>query len=663
MCKEDTQTRDIIELAKVLEGLSRHASTHAAGVVIADKPLNEYVPLFKTSDDQITTGFTMNAIAKIGLLKMDFLGLRTLTVISETIKLVKEIHDIDIDISTISLDDKKTYENLSRANSFGVFQLESSGMRELLKKIQPSEFEDLISILALYRPGPMGSGMLDDFIKRKRGEVSFEYDHPKLEPILKETHGIIVYQEQVMKIPVALAGFSMTQADHLRRAMSKKIASVMDKMRKDFVAGCQKTSKINEIKANKLFDLIDYFSGYGFNRSHSAAYALITYQTAYLKANYPVEFMCALLNCEKNNTDKVVEYVKESEAMGIKVLPPDINHSLKEFDVVDNRTIRFGLLAVKNVGSTAIDSIVEKRGTEPYKSIYDVCERVDLRLANRKVFESLVKCGAMDPFGAFRSQMMSVLQRALELGAKKQKEKAAGQVSFFDFEGDAGGFNKEMETFPDIKEWHKTQILTFEKEILGFYVSGHPLMHYQTEVKEFTDISTKNLKQASDGENIRLVGLIEHVKLTNTRKTNERMAILRVEDTEGEVEVVVFPSAYARLADYIKDGEVIFLNGKVSLRDDVPKIIAEDMKHIHDVYGSIKAINIDLYGVGEQELKDLKRKLSNFPGKVPVYLRLNTKSHKSVEILVGEDFYVSPNERLMNEIKELVGKESFSMTL
>jgi DNA polymerase-3 subunit alpha len=349
--------------------------------------------------------------------------------------------------------------------------------------------------------------------------------------------------------------------------------------------------------------------------------------------------------------------------MGIKVLPPDVNKSAKEFDVIEQNVVRFGLQAVKNVGSSAIDSIVENRGDKPYVSLYELCERVDSRLVNRKVLESLIKCGAMDSFGVFRSQMMAVLERALELGAKKQKEKAAGQVSFFDMEGDIGGFNKETESFPDIKEWHQTQILSFEKDFLGFYVSGHPLAHYQTEIKEFTDISTKNLKQAVDGEDIRLVGLIQHVKLTNTRKTNERMAILRVEDIEGEVEVVVFPSAYAKLADYIKDGEVIFLNGKVSLRDDIPKIIVEDMRHIHDVYGSIKAINVDLCDVGEQGLKDLKRKLSSFPGKIPVYLKINTKTRKKVEILVGEDLYVSPNERLMNEIKELVGRESFSVTL
>ncbi|OGX39220.1 MAG: DNA polymerase III subunit alpha [Omnitrophica WOR_2 bacterium RIFCSPHIGHO2_02_FULL_52_10] len=663
LCKEDKTAREIIATAKVLEGLTRHASTHAAGVVIADKPLNEYVPLYKSSDDQVMTGYAMNAIAKIGLLKMDFLGLRTLTVISEAVKLTNAIHGKKIDIGAIPLDDQKTYDNLSKANSFGIFQLESGGMRELLKKIQPSEFEDLISILALYRPGPMGSGMLDDFIKRKRGEVKFQYDHPKLEPILKDTYGIILYQEQVMKIAVALAGFSLTQADHLRWAMSKKIPAVMEQMRKDFVAGCWKTSQIMEGKANRLFDLIDYFSGYGFNRSHSAAYALITYQTAYLKVNYPVEFMCALLNCERNNTDKVVEYVKESAAMGITIQPPDINESLLEFKVVDAKTIRFGMLAIKNVGESAIDSLVKQRGAKPYASLFDVCERVDLRLVNRKVLESLIKCGALDCFGAFRAQLMMVLDKAFELGAKKQKEKASGQVSFFDLTGEDSGFNKDTEALPAVKEWHKTQILSFEKEILGFYISGHPLAHYHNEIKEFTEISTKNLKQSVEGENVRLVGLIEHVKLTNTRKTNERMAILRVEDMDGEVEAVVFPSSYEKLANYIHEGEVVFLSGKVSFRDNDPKIIVEDMKQIHDVYGTIKAINLDLTEVGERDLSDLKKKLASFPGKVPVYLRLNTKTHKSVEILVGEDLYVAPNEQLMNEIKEFVGEEKFKVTL
>ncbi|HCI45119.1 MAG TPA: DNA polymerase III subunit alpha [Candidatus Omnitrophica bacterium] len=660
---EDPTARQLIETAQVLEGLNRHASTHAAGVVIADKPLDEYVPLFKTSDGQIVTGFAMNAIAKIGLLKMDFLGLRTLTVISQAVELIKKIHGATIDISRVPLDDAKTYALLGQANSFGVFQLESAGMRELLKKTRPSEFEDIISVLALYRPGPMGSGMLDDFIRRKRGEVEVKYDHPKLEPILKETYGIIVYQEQVMKIPVALAGFSLTQADHLRRAMSKKIPSVMEQMRKEFVDGCARTSGIDEKKANKLFDLIDYFSGYGFNRSHSAAYAMISYQTAYLKANYPVEFMCALLNSEKNNTDKIVEYVKECEAMGITVLPPEINESIKEFNVVDANTVRFGLLAVKNVGSTAIDSIVENRTLGPYTSLSDLCARVDLRLVNRKVVESLIKCGALDSFKAYRAQVMAALDRALAGGAKSQKEKAAGQVSFFDFADGEGGFQQETENLPDVKEWSKSQILAYEREILGFYVSGHPLAHYAAEIREFTNFTTKDLRQTIDGEQVRLVGLLEEIKLTNTRKTNERMAIVRLEDMEGSVEVVLFPSAYTQLSKYLNEGEVVFLSGRVSRRDDEPKVIATDMKQMEEVYGAIKTINVDLASVDQQKLVSLKEKLTSFPGKVPVYLRLDTQSRKSVQILVGEDLFVTPNEELMNGIKELVGDGNFSLTL
>lgn len=466
-----------------------------------------------------------------------------------------------------------------------------------------------------------------------------------------------------MQIAVALAGFSMTQADHLRRAMSKKIPTVMDQMRKEFVAGCLKASHIDERKADKLFDLIDYFSGYGFNRSHSAAYAFISYQTAYLKAHYPVEFMCALLNSEKNNTDKIVEYVKGCEAMGIVVLPPHINESMKEFDVVDNHTIRFGLLGVKNVGSTAIDSIVESRSAGSYGSLFDLCQQVDLRLVNRKVIESLIKCGALDSFKAYRAQLIAILDQALSQGAKIQREKAMGQFSFFDLAEQGGGFQKNTEPLPDIKEWPKGKILAYEKEILGFYISGHPLTHYRAEIKEFASVTTKDLRGAIDGELVRLVGLLEEVKLTNTRKTNERMAIFKLGDMEGEVEVVVFPSAYTQLAKYLKEGEVIFLSGRVSRRDEEPKIVASDLKYIQDVYGDIKTINVDLATVDQERLKILKEKLLSFPGKVPVYLHLDTVSHKSVKILVGEDLYVNANEELMNGIKEVVGEGNFSLTL
>jgi len=662
LVKEDENAKKIIETAQVLEGLTRHASTHAAGVVIADKPLTEYVPLFKTGDDQITTGFAMDGIAKIGLLKMDFLGLRTLTVISQAVKIIKRTRNIDIDIDHIPLDDSKTYEILGKAQSFGVFQLESSGMRELLKKSKPTQFEDLITILALYRPGPMGSGMLEDYIKRKKGEVPVRYDHPKLESVLKETHGIIVYQEQVMQIASVMAGFTMTQADHLRRSMSKKIPEVMEQMRKDFVAGCKKTSHIREEQANKLFDLIDYFSGYGFNRSHSAAYALISYQTAYLKANYPVEFMCALLTSEKDNIDKVVEYVKETENMGMEVLPPDVNTSFREFYVVDDRTICYGLLAVKNVGESAIESIVQGRDKEPYTSLFDFCQRVNLYLVNRKVIESLIKVGAFDVLNRNRAQMMAGIDRALAVGAKAQKEKASGQFSFFDMYEGMNGFKKDLESLPDVSEWPQTEKLAYEKELLGFYMSDHPLSYYRIEIKEFTDFSTRDLKLAVENQEVKIVGLLSEVKLTTTRRTNERMAILHLEDLEGTVEALVFPSVYPIVTQYLREGEVVVVVGKVSLRDEMPKIIVADMKPIQEAYKAVKAINVDLSRINENSLKDLRSRLAQFPGKTPVYLKLDTKSFKSVQIKVGEDLFVSPCKDLFEEIEDVVGKENFSMS-
>lgn len=663
LCQDNQVAGEIVETAQVLEGLNRHASIHAAGVVISDKPLTEHVPLFRSTDGQVTTGFSMDGIAKIGLLKMDFLGLRNLTVIDKAVKWIKKTRGLELDLGKLSFDDKKTYDLLGTGNASGIFQLESAGMRELLRKIKPNQFEDLISILALYRPGPMGSGMLEDFIKRKRGEAAVKYPHPKLEGILKSTFGIIVYQEQVMQMASILAGFSMTQADHLRRAMSKKIPEDMAKMREQFVAGCKAANQIKEDEANKLFDLIDYFSGYGFNRSHSAAYAVISYQTAYLKANFSVEYMAALLTCEKDNTDKVVEYVNASEELGITILPPDVNESIVEFNVMDEKTIRFGLLAVKNVGQTAIESIVAIRQEGPYQSIFDFCKRVDLRVANRKVVESLIKCGAFDSFQIFRSQLMAVVDRALESGAQSQREEAVGQFSFFSMGEAAGGFKEESDTLPQIKEWAKNEVLAYEKEILGFYLSGHPLTHYKTEIKEFVKHTTKDLKNVVDGQEVKIIGIISNVKLTTTRKSNERMAIVKVQDLDGEVEAVVFPSTYPNVAEILKEGAVVVVIGRVGFREETPNIVAGDIKRIEEIYKAIKAINLNVSTVNQPSLTSLREKLSLFPGKTPVYLHLNTQEFKSVQILVGEDLFVNPSEALINEIKELVGDESFSVMM
>jgi DNA polymerase-3 subunit alpha len=661
LMETDKSTRDLLSTARVLEGLNRHASVHAAGVVISDKPLTEHAPLFKSSDGQITTAYDMDGISKIGLLKMDFLGLRTLTVIDDALKLIKKHKGKTIDIDEVPLTDPKAYAMLSAANASGVFQLESGGMRDLLKKIKPSEFEDLIAILALYRPGPMGSGMLDDFIRCKRGEKKVSYPHPKLEEILKPTYGIILYQEQVMQISSILAGFNMTQADDLRKAMGKKIPAEMQKMRQFFIDGCAKESGISESEANRLFDLIDYFAGYGFNRSHSAAYALITYRTAYLKANYPVEFMCALLTSERDNTDKVVEYVNEAQNIGIKVLPPDINSSHAQFSVIDEETIRYGLLAVKNIGSSAIESMVEQRQKDGvYKSIFDFCHRVDLRLNNHKVVESLIKSGSMDSFRVRRSQLMAVLDRALDAGIKAQREVVTGQFSFFSQE--EGGFVGD-EQLPDIPEWPQAQILANEKALLGYYLSGHPLERYQTEIEEFTDFTTASLKNARDGQDVRMIGLIQMVKLTTTKKTNERMAIIGLEDLDGAMEVVVFPSSYQAMAGYLKEGRVVVVKGKVNFRDGLPKMVASEMADIEEVYGLIKNIHVNVSKAGKAGFEKLKERLRRFPGKVPVYLELDTKNYKSVQILVGEDLFVTPSEVLMEEIKALVGAEHFRVAI
>jgi DNA polymerase-3 subunit alpha len=660
----DKKAKQLLATAQVLEGLNRHASIHAAGVVISDKPLTEYVPLFKSSDGQVTTAFDMDGISQIGLLKMDFLGLRTLTVIAETLKLIKQHQGVDIDIDELALDDKKTYEMLGRANAVGVFQLESGGMRDLLKKMRPSGFEDLIAILALYRPGPMGSGMLEDFIKRKRGEQKISYPHPKLEGVLEATCGIILYQEQVMQIASVIAGFSMAQADDLRKAMGKKIASEMKKARAFFLEGCAKTNQIPEATANQLFDLIDFFAGYGFNRSHSAAYALISYRTAYLKANYPVEFMTALLTSEKDNTDKVVEYVKECGAMGISVLPPDVNQSQAQFTVEKKNAVRYGLLAVKNIGAGAIESMVHARAQGgDFTSVFDFCRRVDLRLNNRKVLESLIKSGAFDAFHCRRAQMMAVLEKALEVGTRWQKEKEIGQFSFFSMGQEESGFGRNDETLPDIPEWPQAQILANEKALLGFYLSGHPLDRYKTEIEKFADFTTANIKGARDGQEARMIGLITSVKLTTTRKTNERMAIVGLEDIDGQMELVVFPSSYTQMASYLKENAVVVVKGKVSFRDGFPKMIAGEMAGIDEVYDMIKSVQVDLSHSSQLGFEKLKEKLARFPGKVPVYVQVDTNNYKRVQILVGEDLYVTPSEILMEEIKVLVGENNFSLTL
>lgn len=662
--KDNPTVKELLEIALALEGITRHASTHAAGIVIADKPLAEYIPLFKTAEDEITTGYSMGALERIGLLKIDLLGLRTLTVIDETAKIIRQTQkapNFDFDIDKTPLDDENTFKLLNNAETIGIFQLESSGMRDLLRKLMPTKFEDVVALLALYRPGPIGSGMCDEFMKRKHGYVPIKYDHPKLEPILKETYGILVYQEQCMQIANDLAGFSLSQADLLRRAMGKKIPEVMEEQRKYFVAGCIRNN-ISKQTAEKIFDLMEHFAGYGFNKSHSCAYAMISHRTAYLKANYPTEFMTALLNSEAGNIDKVAYYIEEAKRLGIEILPPDINESFAKWTLVGKNAIRFGLLAIKNVGLLALDSMVRIReGCGPFKNLCDLCEKVDSRLVNKKVLESLIKAGAMDGFGFFRSQLFESLDKAMELADGIQKDRLAGQLSFFDKDiKNISGFKDRLYDVPRIKEWHDHQRLAFEKELLGFYISGHPLARFEKVIRGYSDASTTNLRNYKDSQEVTIGGLVSRLKHTTTKKTNEKMAICLLEDLEGVVEVLIFPNRYQGNAPYLHVNAVVLVKGRVSRKEEQPKIIADRVSPVDNMQNlrpSSVAIKLTDAGLNEEILNSLKEILVNHKGDVPVSLEVQGQQRSSVFLKAGESLYVEPGQELLEDVERLLGKD------
>lgn len=685
----DQKINELIRIAKNLEGLARHASTHAAGVVISHEPLTEYTPLYNGSKNEIVTQYNMKLIEKVGLIKFDFLGLRTLTVIDNAVKLIKNRgqgsglplqvvsrgvrgqkteNDVEgFSIETVPLNDPKTYELLSSGKTFGVFQLESSGMRDILTRLKPETFEDIVALVALYRPGPLGSGMVDDFIKRKRGLIEMRYELPQLEPILKETYGVILYQEQVIKIAKTLAGFSLSEGDILRRAMGKKIPEEMEKMKKTFIDGAKK-NKINEKKAEKIFELIEYFAGYGFNKSHSAAYALIAYQTAYLKANYPVEYIAALLTSERGNTDKIVRYISECKAMGINILPPDVNESSKDFTVVGD-AIRFGLAAVKNVGEAAIDAIISARESEGrFTSIYDFCKKADLRKVNKKVIESLIKCGACDSFGVKRSQLMAVYERVIEKLSQIKKEEAKNQISIFSgltaTEAAAGiaepGNNTEVEA--GMAEWDEDLKLRFEKETLGFYITGHPLAKYEMELQRLGTANTESLAELPDEKEVSLCGIITGVKNTLTKK-GDRMAYLTIEDLHGTVEVIVFPELYKSANHLFAADAPLFITGSIDKGEKGVKLKATKITPISDAKnGQRSKINLVIKhpALTQNELKQIKEILLRHRGDCSVYIKLTIPNHCESVIAVDNSIRVNPTESLRSEIEGFLGKNTVS---
>jgi len=650
------EVQELWRIAKSLEGLTRHASTHAAGVVISGEPLIEHVPLYKGNKGEVTTQYAMGAIEKIGLLKMDFLGLRTLTVIANTVKLVAQTHGLTLDMDRIPLDDKKTFQLLSEARTTGIFQLESPGMRDLLKRLRPNRFEDLIAILALYRPGPMV--LIDEFIARRHGRVKITYDHPLLEPILKDTYGICIYQEQVLHMAKELAGFSMGEADVLRKAMGKKDPETMAKQRRKFVEGAMARG-IPEKKAEQVFDLISRFAGYAFNRSHSTAYAIVAYQTAYLKAHYPVEFMAALLSSEMNDTNKIVRCIEECRQMGIEVLPPDVNLSDHAFTVVQGK-IRFGLVALKNVGEAAIQSILtaRKRGG-PFRSLFDFCERVDLRVVNKRVIESLIKGGAFDSLGARRSQLMAVVDRAMEAATASQRARLNGQPSLLDMLGTPAAPVGPETSLPDAPEWSREERLSGEKEILGFYITGHPLAEFQEVIHRFNTTTIDELPLKKDRETVRLCAIITAVKEITTR-SGERMAFLTLEDLAGTVEAVAFPEVYRQhMLNLVKDAAVL-VRGQVDHVEETVKLLLTEVQpltHVRENGSRRVAVSIPEERLTKEALGRLRALLEWHPGSAPLHLRLRIAGEE-VTIACSPKLSIEPSEGFKQEVEELFGPGS-----
>jgi len=646
---------ELIETAKVLEGLTRHASTHAAGVVISSEPLTEHVPLYKGAKGEITTQYAMTAIEKIGLLKMDFLGLRTLSVIANSVKLIEQSRRVTVDLERIPHDDAAAFHLLGEAKTFGVFQLESSGMRDLLRQLRPGRIEDVVALVAMYRPGPMEQ--IPKFIERKHGRTKVEYEHPLMEAILKETYGIMVYQEQVMRIASDLAGFTMGEADILRRAMGKKSPELMAEQRKKFVDGALARG-VSEKKADKIFSLMEQFAGYGFNKSHAAAYAIIAYQTAYLKANYPVEFMAALLTSETSDTDKIVKYIEECRTMGIEVLPPDVNESSSDFTVVGDK-IRFGLVAVKNVGETAIHSILAARtGEGRFRDLFDFCERVDLRLVNKRVVEALTKCGAFDSLGARRAQLMAVLDKAMEAAASTQRDRARGQGSLLDVLSPTGTARRPSPAMPDLPEWDRLQLLATEKETLGFYITGHPLAEHRGLLAKYATTPAEELSTLQDKATVRVGAIVTAVKEIST-KSGDRMAFVTLEDLTGSIEAVVFPDVYRSSMLHLAKDSAVLVKGQVDLAEDgAAKLLVSEVRPLAlSGNGGTPLVEVTLGGdaATPEALRRLDGILRAHPGNAALRLHLDLPDGKRVTIAPATSLSVTPDEKLRQALEAEFG--------
>jgi DNA polymerase-3 subunit alpha len=645
--EKDPKIKRLIDVGRRLEGLTRHASTHAAGVVISPSPITDFAPLYQAGEGEITTQYAMESIERIGLLKMDFLGLKTLTLIEDILDRLKLETGTRTDLERLPLDDPETYRLFSEARTSGVFQFESAGMKDILARLKPTRFEDLIALNALYRPGPIKGGLIDDFIKRRHGKIKVAYPHAILEPILKDTYGVIVYQEQVMQIASAMAGYTLGEADILRRAMGKKKKEAMAAERDKFVEGAR-VKKIAEKIAGEVFDLMEHFAGYGFNASHSAAYALIAYRTAFLKAHHPRQFMAALLSIEKETTDNVAKYVQECREMGIQVLPPDINESQAEFSV-EGEAIRYGLAAIKKVGEAAVESIVSGRSkVGRYVSMTQVAAEVDARLVNKGVVEALVKAGAFDGLGVARARLAVSLDGAFDAAQRHARAKASGQVSLFG--GDEGESPVLRDVLPaDVEEWPERDRLSKEREALGFYLTGHPLSRHLEDLKGLATHTTGSLHQAPQGAEVAVGGMIAGVSRKKTRK-GETMAIFNLEDLEGGIEVIAFPDLYARSQAIFLEETPVLVTGKAEADETRVRIIASELMPLSEALrsrtGSIH-LRVPVSGVTEET-----------HGACPVYLELTQPGSFALTLKADVAWAANPSHEMVASLEALLGPGS-----
>ncbi|MGA9710963.1 MAG: DNA polymerase III subunit alpha, partial [Candidatus Sulfotelmatobacter sp.] len=658
--EKDGQIRELIQTAKKLEGMVRNSGVHAAGVVISPRPLTELVPLHRTKNDEIVTAFDMVAIEKMGLLKMDFLGLTTLTILTDTLKLIAQTRGTPVTLEQIPLEDAETYQKVfHKALTSGVFQFESHGMRDVLRRYQPNSIEHLTALNALYRPGPMA--MIDDFIERKQGRRKIEYELPELKEILEETLGVFVYQEQVMQAANKLAGYSLGEADLLRRAMGKKKQEEMAAQRERFIQGAA-LRKFPPKKIEKIFDLMAQFAGYGFNKSHSAAYALLAYHTAYLKTHYPVEFMAALLTSVTGSTDDVVKYINECREMGIAVEAPDINVSDANF-TPHGEAIRFGLAAVKNVGGNAIESIVAARKKlGRFKSIYEFCENVDLRLLNKRVLESLIKSGAMDSLGR-RAQVMAVLDRAMERAQKAQRDAESGQHGLFGvFQQEESEVNNDR--LPNIPDWDEQARLAAEKEILGFFISGHPLEKYKDKLADLQALRIDEIalmtRSTGKDETIATAGIIGNVRVQKSKR-GEFYAQATLEDMSGSIDMIVFPEAYKRLGDKVKLEVPVLVRAGVRIEEGTnPKITAAEIMPLEDAKVPLPRairIRVPLETAGETTVDDLYILFTQRKGAAQVLFDVERAGDFMVVMEVG-GYNVLPDRSFIARVEQLCGRGS-----